>query len=350
MTITPFERYTALALQTRLDAVNQDSNKDDAHSRMKASISHITGQIAASKNFLEGFNGYDLKIVVLPEYWMTGFPLRETRQQWKEKAVIDVDGEFSDLLGSLAQKFKIYLSSNHYENDPFFPNLYFQANVIYAPNGDAILRYRRMVSLYTASPYDVWDAYLDAYGQDAIFPVVQTEIGTLGTIASEEILYPEIARAHTIKGAEILLHSTSEVAAPTLTPKDISKRARALENITYLVSANTGGVHNSAIPQSSIDYMSKVIDWKGNVIAEAAGGETMNANAIMDLDGLRSARRKTGMSNFLSRLPFDALNETYSKTMAPSNRTPDGKMIEKPAAIAQQQTVIDRLIKDDIIK
>jgi len=344
------ERYTAVALQTRCDAVNQDKSRKDAHARMKRSIAHVTNQIAASKGFLKSFNGYDVKLVVLPEYWMTGFPLDESRDEWNEKAVIDVDGDFSSQIADMANKFSVYLCSNHYENDSNFPDLYFQSNVIYSPAGDVVLRYRRMISLYSPSPYDVWDQYLEHYGADAIFPIADTDIGVLGTIASEEILYPEVARALALKGAEILLHPTSEVASPSLTPKDISKRARALENIAYVVSANTGGVLGSATPQSSIDYMSKVIDWKGAVIAEAAGGETMNANAIIDLDGLRSARRKTGMSNFLSRLPMAAFRPGYAQDIAPENKTPDGTMIERKDAIQSQQSVIDTLAKNGVIK
>src|SRR2546430_2207941 len=79
-----------------------------------------------------------------------------------------------------------------------------------------VLRYRRLLSMFAPSPWDVWDAFLDRYGIDAVFPVATTEIGRLAAIASEEILYPEIARAHAVKGAEILLHSTSEAGSPDL--------------------------------------------------------------------------------------------------------------------------------------
>lgn len=346
----PSDRYSALALQTLCDAVNQDTSRKDARARIKRSIERVGAQIATSKGFLKGFNGYDLRLVVLPEYWMTGFPLGETREEWQDKAVIDMEGEFSEAIGGIAKKFGVYLCSNHYENDPNFPDLYFQANVIFSPTGEQILRYRRMVSLYSPTPYDVWDDYLKIYGEEAIFPTVETDIGVLATIASEEILYPEIARMHALNGAEILLHPTSEVAAPGLTPKDVAKRARAFENIAYVVSANTGGVDGTSIPHSSIDAMSKIVDWKGAVVAEAAIGETMNANAIIDLDGLRGARRKTGMSNTLSRLPMAALRTGYGADLAPANRTPDGKMIERADAIASQQNVIDRLLKDGVIK
>jgi predicted amidohydrolase len=344
-------RYTALALQTVCDAVNQDANREDARARMDRAIGRVRGQIGTAKGFLKGFNGYDLKLVVLPEYWMTGFPLGESREEWQDKATIDMDGPFADKLSQLAQTFSIYLCSNHYENDPNFPDLYFQSNVIYGPNGDVVLRYRRMISLYTPSPYDVWDDYLDIYGMEAVFPVAETEIGALATIASEEILYPEIARAHALNGAEVLLHPTSEVGAPTLTPKHITKKARAVENIAYVVSANSAEIIGTTVPTASTDGMSIVLDWYGRTLAEAGTGETLNANAVLDIGALRDTRHKTGMTNTLSRLPLEAFAPVYANsTHAPANRTPDGQMIERVDAIKGQQTVIDQLLAEGVLK
>lgn len=360
MTLTPVSastdgaadpaRYSALALQTVCDAVNPDKSPKAAHERMMRAIGRVSGQIGAAKGFLKGFNGYDVKLVVLPEYWMTGFPLGETREQWQAKAVIDINGPFDAAIGEMARRFGIYLCSNHYENDSSFPDLYFQSNVIYAPSGESILRYRRMISLYSPTPYDVWDAYREVYGADAVFPVIETEIGVLGAVASEEILYPEIARMFALKGAEILLHPTSEVGSPELTPKDLAKRVRALENMAYVVSANSAGIIGTAVPAQSTDMMSKIVDWKGRVAAEAGPGETMNANAVIDIGALRDARRKTGMSNFLSRLPMAAFREGYMAERAPANRTPDGRMIERATAIQQQQDVIDAMLRAGAIR
>jgi predicted amidohydrolase len=344
-------RYSALGLQTRCDAVNQDTTKEAARARMTATISRVSAQIGAAKGFLKGFNGYDLKLVVLPEYWMTSFPLGETREQWQAKAAINMDGPDADAIAAIAQKHGLFLCSNHYENDPNFPDLYFQANVIYAPNGNVVLRYRRMISLYTPSPYDVWDRYLDVYGMDGVFPVAATEIGTLGTIASEEILYPEIARMAVFKGAEILLHPTSEVGSPNLTPKHISKMARALENIAYVVSANSAGIYGTSVAANSTDGMSIVLDWYGRTLAEAGTGETFNANAVLDVTALRDTRRKSGMTNTLSRLPLAAFAPAYSAgQLAPPNKTPDGKMIERGEVLARQRAVIDDMVKRGIVR
>ena len=342
-------RYSALALQTLCDTVNQDTTVADAQARMERSIERVGRQIGVAKGFMEGFNGYDLKLVVLPEYWMTGFPIQESRKEWKVKAAVSIEGGTSEKISKLAQTFKIYLCSNHYETDENFPELYFQANVIYGPNGNVVLRYRRMVSLYTPTPYDVWDQYLDIYGNKAIFPVADTEIGMVGTVASEEILYPEIARMHTFNGAEILCHPTSEVSSPNLTPKHIAKKARAVENIVYLVSANSASIRGTSIPAESADGMSIVLDWYGRTLAEAGQGETFNANAILDINALRETRRKTGMSNLLSRIPIEAFAQKYSQANhAPANRT--SNLIERSEAIEQQQAVIDRLISDGVIK
>lgn len=344
-------RYAALALQATCDAVNQDGSKEDAHVRIDRTITRVQKQIGASKGFIKGFNGYDLKLVVLPEYWMTGFPLQETREAWQDKAALPLEGAIPDRLKSVAQTLGVYLCSNHYELDPHFPELYFQANVVYAPNGDEVLRYRRMISLFTPSPYDVWDKYLDVYGEDAIFPVANTEVGVLGTIASEEILYPEIARMHAFKGAEVLLHPTSEVGAPTLTPKHICKKARAIENIAYVVSANSGRIEGNALPAASTDSMSTVLDSYGRTLAEALPGETMNANAVLDIDALRDTRKKTGMTNTLSRLPIGAFKPGYSRANhAPANRSPNGAMVDKATTINQQQAVIEDLVTRGILQ
>jgi predicted amidohydrolase len=344
-------RFTALALQTRCDAVNQDRSRDAARQRMRAAIDRVGREIAAARGFLRGFNGYETRLVVLPEYWMTGFPLGETREQWQGKAAIDVNGAESDRIAAIAQSQGVFLCSNHYENDARFPDLYFQANVVYAPNGEVVLRYRRMISLYAPTPYDVWDQYLDAYGADAVFPVADTEIGVLGTIASEEILYPEIARMSVFKGAEILLHPTSEVGSPTLTPKHIAKMARAVENMAYVVSANSAGIFGTPVPANSTDGMSIVIDWYGRPLAQAAAGESINANAILDIAALREARRHTGMTNLLSRLPLDAFEHAYRDTsLAAPNGSPDGRMVERAAVMQRQRDIIDRLVRDGVIR
>ena len=210
-----------------------------------------------------------------------------------------MQGREYDSLGRIAQDLSIYLAGNAYEADANFPELYFQTSFIVGPGGDVVLRYRRLVSLYSPSPYDVWDRYLEIYGAEALFPVADTEIGRLAAVASEEILYPEIARCHVMRGAEVIVHSTSEMGSPQATAKDIAKRARAAENLVYVVSANAAGVPGTGLPDRSTTGMTKIVDYEGRVLAEAApGGESMVATATIDIGALRKRRRQSGLIEY----------------------------------------------------
>ncbi|MFK7888437.1 MAG: nitrilase-related carbon-nitrogen hydrolase [Gammaproteobacteria bacterium] len=338
--------YRALALQTRCDAVNGLS-VTDARAQMRQTIERIGRQIASSKTFV----GQDLKLVVLPEYFLTSFPTGETIEQWQQCAALRTDGPEYDQLGALAQKLDVYLCGNVYEVDDAFDALYFQTSFIISPAGDVVLRYRRLVSMFAPTPHDVWDRYLDVHGFEAVFPVVETPLGRLAAIASEEILYPEIARAFALQGAEVLLHSTSEVGSPTLTPKDIAKRARAVENAAYVVSANSAGIvtTNDGFPASSTDGMSKIVDSQGVVMVEAGYGESMVANAELNISALRRWRRRPGMGNVLSRQRLELFRPVYEQTVHAANAMldADGNVAvpERSQFVAVQRDVIERLVK-----
>lgn len=337
------ESYRALALQTTCRAVNSCATPEDAAAAVADNITRIGRQIRASKAFI----GADLKLVVLPEYFATSYPLGDTIPGWAAKGCFAMDGAEYEQLGRIAQDNGVYLCANAYERDPNFPGLYFQSSVILDDSGNQILRYRRLISLYAPSPHDVWDKYLDVYGIEGVFPVARTPIGRLACIASEEILYPEIARALGLRGAEVILHSTSEVGSPELTPKDIAKRARALENMAYVVSANTAGISGVDIPLGSADGMSKIVDDQGRVLAAAGAGESMAAYADLDIAGLRRRRVRPGMGNFLSRLPQAAIAAGLSGAALTPNALLDGDSVKIPQRAdfaARQQATIAALL------
>lgn len=294
--------YYACALQFRVDAVNRDTSTVSARARMRASIARIDQQLRGAKSWI----GADLKLVVLPEYTLTSFPTRESIPEWLDKAVLSIDGPEYTALAEIAQRNAVFLAGSSYEADPKFPGIFFQCAWVIDPTGKVVLRYRRLISTLVPSPHDVWDAYLDAYGLDGVFPVARTSIGNFAAIASEEILYPEIARSHAVRGAELFLHSSSEAYTVTAPPKRIARLARAMENLAWVISANTAGIDNIDISIDSANGGSVIVDHLGNTVVAAGQGETMTANARIDLPGLREYRRRSGMGNLLSRLPYDA--------------------------------------------
>lgn len=336
--------YKALALQVCCQAVNNCADKAEARQKMFTSLERIGEQVKASKAFI----GQDLKLIVLPEYFLTGFPQGETIAQWKEKACIQQDGDVYDAVKKIAVESAVFLSGNVYELDSNFPSLYFQTSFIIDDVGKMILRYRRLNSMYAPTPHDVMDEYIGVYGKESLFPVVKTVIGNLACIASEEILYPEIARCLVMNGAEVFLHSSSEIASKLLSQKNIAKQARAIENMAYVVSANSAGINGCGIPANSTDGHSQIINYEGLKLCEAANGESMAANATIHIDALRQHRQRPGMNNFLSRQRFELFKDTYAESIYPSNSL-SGRHADRSHFIQQQSAVIEKLKQKGII-
>lgn len=345
----PAPTYRALALQLACHAINALPDRDSARARMRSTLERLARQVHASKTFI----GTDLKLVVLPEYFLTGFPMGETVEAWGHKAALEMAGEEYEALGALCSANQVYLSGNAYELDRHFPGLYFQTSFLLDPTGKVALRYRRLVSMFSPTPHDVWQRYLDVYGIDGVFPVATTAIGRLAAVASEEILYPEITRALALRGAEVILHSSSETGSPQLTPKAIARRARALENLVYVVSANTAGIADIDIPLGSADGGSQIVDYLGEVRAEAGAGESMVANSELDLGALRRYRQRPGMGNLLARQRLELFAATYAQSVYPANTMLDssGKLRapDRSHFLDTQRAVIERLRAAGII-
>ncbi|WP_378528439.1 nitrilase-related carbon-nitrogen hydrolase [Nocardioides yefusunii] len=337
-------RYRALALQTACHAVNRMETVAQARSAMHASIDRFHDEALASVRTA----GADTRLLVLPEYALSGPPNGETLGEWSDRAALDVDGIEYRRFGEMARDLGVHLSVNNYERDEHFPGIYFQACVIFDDAGEVVLRYRRLNSMWAVTPHDVLDRYLEIYGPEALFPVADTAIGRLAPIASEEILYPEIARCFAVRGAEVFVHNSSEVASALPTPKNIAKIARAQENSAWIVSANTAGLFGQGLPPMSGDGSSKIVDHRGFVHAEAASGPSMAANAMIDLGASRAFRRRVAMENVLARQRFELYAPTYAGHVLHPANTVDG-VPDRSQFRATQQSVVDALVARGVI-
>ena len=346
MTDTP-QIYKALALQTECKAVNRCASREESRLIMMGTIARIKGQIFSAK----AFHGPDLKLVCLPEYFLTSFPAGESASEWRGKAAIDIDGPEYAALGKLAAAADMYIAGNAYETDPHFPELYFQASFIIEPSGKVALRYRRLISMYAPSPYDVWDEYMKHYTEDDLFPVIDTPLGRLAALASEEIRYPEISRILAARGAEVILHPTSEAASTQMTYKNVAKLARAQENQCYVISANSAQITGSGLAPSSTDARSQIVDDRGIILCETPGGESITACADIDIAALRYRRSRVSMDNMLARQPMDLYAKAYAKLdFHPVGTLGDGSNAPaKDFYKSRQVDVIAKLSKAGII-
>lgn len=349
------ETYSAMAMQLTARSLDNYPDKTSARAAILSHIAELEPQIRTASIFVAQYSGRPVKLAVLPEYLFTSYPGRVSIPDFAERVGFAADGPEYEALGAVAQRLEMFLAGNTYESDAAFPDFYFQTSFIIAPSGDIVLRYRRLLSMFAPSPHDVWETYLDRYGMESVFPVAETEIGRLACIASEEILYPEIARVFALRGAEIFCHSSSEIGSPMTTQKDIGKQARAFENMAYVVSANTAGIAGTAMPLASADGNSQVVDYKGKVIAQSGDGETFTAFAPIDLRAMREARRVPAMTNYLARQRPGLFAQAYAEFGGAFHRA-GGMAPDRIPAIPErdyfkraQEAVIAQLDKAGII-
>jgi predicted amidohydrolase len=270
-----------------------------------------------------------VKLLTLPEYAFT---------DWRKLAkgmingldiAVEIPGPEMAPLAAAAKHNGIYIAAQALEIIPQFPNHYLNAAFIYGPSGELIYKRHKLrhglLTLYT-SPNDILDRYLAEFSQgrtvgETVFPVVETEIGTLGMCVCHEIRTPEVARQLTANGAEVIIRPTIE---PDLAGRGILDRARAIENKVYFVASNAGHSVEDRITGDS--GSSRIIGFNGEVIAESGLSDSTTWGTI-DVGRLRASKGQ-------SKLPLyaPAVFDYHQHPSLPANMLgddpPDRKKLE----------------------
>jgi predicted amidohydrolase len=152
------------------------------------------------------------------------------------------------------------------------------------------------------------------------------------------------------RGAEVILHPTSDVGAGDAMAWESAKRVRASENMVYLVSSNCGGLVGSPPSNQSQGY-SKIIDYNGHVMVNSEGpGESTRANTMIDVQALRRARQAPGSYNRISRQRTEMYMPVYNNAhFYPPNSFPDKPMGSKKEIMEIMRGTMDRLYAEGVI-
>jgi predicted amidohydrolase len=315
-------RYYALACQTIVRPITEDIQARDA------AMAIIDENLQAALSLMRKGLGNNLgavRLVTLPEMFLTLAPVgwrSRPSSDWLDLACIEVPGPELEPLFQAARDAGIYIAANAYEYDPKWPNRYFNCSFLVDPQGDVILKYRRLHSPITPSPHDFLDEYVAECGWDALFPVADTDIGKLALFPCMEIVFPEVARMYALQGAELLINPTND--SPDFPGWVACKQARALENNCYLISTNAGGwVSPRGLLESTNAGGTLIIDYRGSIIDEhRPAGESMKCRALIDIDQLRAHRHSTNALNYIPQLRTE-LYRGYQQTITPPNRFKD---------------------------
>ena len=337
--------YDVILVQSPCQVVR---NIDERTSHIEQNIKRIT-QLTG---FVFSRIG-EAKLVVTGEYSLFGQFRPRTLADWIDMA-LPIPNFATDQLGKTAQKFQVYLVAHFLEKHPEFPGLYFNTTVIIDPEGKIILSYRKhngpnnLNTTYTA-PGDVYKRFVEVFGEDALFPVVNTPIGCLGVMVCGDVQYPEVTRALALKGAEIVIHPTAEIYRRSQGGWEAMRLARAAENKVYLLSCTTAAFLGTDRPEFGYRGRSQVISPDGDILAVADGPGEAVISASVDVDRLRLRKnRMTGSGhNYNPTLLCRA--DLYAREYQRAIAWPTDAFSDKPLASTEDaRAIASRILKQKL--
>jgi predicted amidohydrolase len=275
-------RYAVAACQTDLP---NPTRREDMRANTDRMLEMIDAAVVGSQPFLP------VRLVVFPEFAHAA-PVYASVGALLERLAVEIPNEHTDRLHAKAREHDIYVQSGTMlERDPRWPGVVFNATCLIGPDG-ILYRYRKVNPWIPfevhASPHDLPD-----YDQP-LFPVADTPIGRIGCAICYDWLFPEVLRQLTANGAEVLVRVSAYMdpwgATEPMNWWTLINRARAIENIAYVVAANQGASLRH-YPPYSWPGGSQVVDFDGRLLAEASPGPGERiVVAPIDVGALRHER------------------------------------------------------------
>ena len=308
--------YNFACIQAAVEVIDDPSRKDAVIARNLDRSLRIAESVIRKD---------DAKVIVFPEGWLQGHNHLRSADDWKA-VCIQVPGLETARIGEFARKHRVYIAGAAFEHDLDWPEVWFTTGFIIGPSGQVELRYRKIQErnvdglIPNASPADVYSEYVERYGEDSIFPVLDTPYGRLAVIVENDVNYFELPRIFTFHGAEIFLHPTAEENGSQFPGWDQARRSRCYEGLCYLVSANTGQVTSESYPSLASRGCSTIVDFQGNILARIEGSGESLLVAPIDLQRLRS-RRMEGRMNYPAQVKSELFGKEFAKQVLMPNDT-----------------------------
>ena len=195
------------------------------------------------------------------------------------------DGPTTALARELAAEHGVHVHASLYERADADDGLGFNTAIVVAPDGALVARTRKLHIPVTAGYYE--DKYFrpGPPGDDA-FPVVELGDARLGFPTCWDQWFPELARAYSLAGAEVIVYPTaigSEPDHPGFDTQPLWERVivgNGIANGTFMVAVNRIGTEDPLTFYGS----SFISDPYGRILVQAPRDAPAVLVADLDLD------------------------------------------------------------------
>ena len=211
--------------------------------------------VARALRMMDECAGSDL--ILLPELWNIGFFAFDKYIGESEP----IDGYTATAIGNKARELGSLVFSGSFVESR--GGKYYNTSVLFDRTGKSVASYSK-IHLFT---YKSKEGEILTPGSELV--VADTEFGKMGLSTCYDLRFPEMFRIMNDMGAEFFL-VTSGWPFPRLEAWETFNRARAAENVCYLISCNSCGKQSGFMALGH----SKVVDPLGYVIADSDFRET----------------------------------------------------------------------------
>lgn len=220
-------------------------------------------------------------LIVFPELITSGAELGLRFTEVAQR----IPGATVNLIAKRANEYGLYVAFGMASKEKVESVLYNSA-VLVGPEGELVEVYNKV---------HLRGEERMAFREGFKLPVIETEIGTLGLMIGYDLAFPEVARALTLEGAEVIC-VLANWEASGLDEWKTYLRARAYENAVFVAGANRVGEDVTM----TFGGESMIVGPRGEIHASLAGstdkdsGEPEEGAAIvrLDLDQVREAREE----------------------------------------------------------
>lgn len=206
-----------------------------------ASSPNISSNLLEAEKLIAEAAKAGAELVALPE----NFALMGDHELDKIKAKeIDGTGQIQSFLATVAKKYAVWVIGGTIPIAGDDSNKVRAACLVYNDKGERIARYDKM-HLFDVNVPGTSEVYRES---DSIEPgfellVLDTPFGKLGIAVCYDLRFPEFFRKMSKQGVEILVIPSAFTSETGAAHWELLLRARAVENLCYVIAPNQGGFH-----------------------------------------------------------------------------------------------------------
>ncbi len=233
-----------------------------------ASSPNVDANLTEAKRLIEQAVAKGAELIVLPENFAI---MGLTEFDKLDHSESEGDGPIQEFLSSVAKSFSVWLVAGTIPLQADDSKKIRACCMVFDANGKRVARYDK-IHLFDVDVPGTDEQYRES---DTIEPgtnntlVFETPFGKLGLAVCYDLRFPELFRQMLNNGVDIIALPAAFTQETGAAHWEVLVRARAVENLCYVIAANQGGFHMNG--RQTFGH-SMIVDPWGTVLAKRSTG------------------------------------------------------------------------------